>query len=558
MNGRLERNLLALSGSSPELAAKIAAASPNRALFVEASRSGLPVPMVHRETGSVALHSRMDPLREAERIAAAYPGGGFFVFLGLGAGYGLQPFLNRPEVSGALVVEYSLGLMRAILEEFDLAPVLSDGRVKLLVDPSAEDLERALLEAYIPILNGDLAAVPLRGRVDMDSALFAQSADTVRRVLSRISDDYSVQAFFGKRWFSNTIRNLFAAEKTVRPISPARETIVTAAGPSLDLLAPELERARKGRFLIATDTSMGALLARGIRPDAVVSIDCQHISYYHFLTPVPSGVPLVVDLASPPSVVRRADRVHFFSSGHPLCRYVSSHFRPFPSLDTSGGNVTHAAVSLAETLGASRILLYGADFSYPLGASYARGTYIHRYFRIRSTRCSPLESQFSSFLYRNLQVDREEDADGTFRYVTKPLQAYRRRLEAFASTLSAHLEPVRGNGVEIHIETPAKPTPRGASSFTLFAPGRASCTALEFLEGYRDGLASLPELDPPSSLHLRRLAPGDQDIWTTLLPTAAALRRGFGDRSISPSDLMEKTRAWALDIVSSELDMRHE
>ncbi|HSV55884.1 MAG TPA: 6-hydroxymethylpterin diphosphokinase MptE-like protein, partial [Magnetospirillaceae bacterium] len=380
MNGILRRNLLAVSSSDPALAGRVSAARPDPSLSWESSRSGLPVPVLIRDTGTMPLHSRVDPVREAERLAAAYPGEGFYVFLGLGAGYGLRPFLDRPGTGGALVVEHSISLLRAILERFDLAPVLSDRRVRLLVDPSGPDLERAVLEFYIPILVGDLVAVPLAARVAADPAPFHRTADDVRSVLSRVSDDYSVQAFFGRRWFANAVRNLYAAERPVRPLAAVREAIVTAAGPSLDAQAVDLAGARIGRYLIATDTSLGALLARGILPDAVVSIDCQHISYYHFITPVPGDLPLILDLASSPLVARRARKVHFFSSGHPFCRYVSAHFRPLPWLDTSGGNVTHAAVSLADSLGARRILLYGADFSYPMGSSYARGTYIHRYF----------------------------------------------------------------------------------------------------------------------------------------------------------------------------------
>ncbi len=554
MNGILQRNLLALSASDPDLADRVSKARPDPAVLLETARSGAPVPVLRRESGALALHSRMDPEREADRLAEAYPGGGFIVFLGLGAGYGIRPFLERPATGGVLVVEYSLGLLRAVLELFDLAPVLSDRRVRLLADPDEATLERAIFEAYIPILTGDLATVPLRARVDADPDLFSEAVEAVRRVISRVSDDYSVQAFFGRRWFSNTVRNLYAAEKPVRPMPPIREAVVTAAGPSLDDLIPDLERMRRDRFLIATDTSLGALLARDIRPDAVVSIDCQHISYYHFLTPVPGEVPLVLDLASPPSVARRARRIHFFSSGHPFCRFVSAHFRPFPSLDTSGGNVTHAAVSLAETLGARRIFLYGADFSYPQGASYARGTYIHRYFRIRSSRKTPQEGLFASFLYRNLQVDRERDPDGTFRYVTKPLQAYRQRLEGFAATLSAELVPVRGRGVEIRVPAAYSGVRPEPSRLSLFAPGRASCSAREFLETYRDGLAGLPELAPPSILTLRGLPPERQDLWTTLLPAAAALRRGLGETQIPARELMERTRTWALEIVSAELE----
>ncbi len=554
MNGFLQRNLLAVSATDPALADRISKSPADPDVRRELARTGAPVPVLTRESGPLALHSRMDPEREAERLAAAYPGGGYIVFLGLGAGYGIRPFLDRPATGGILVVEYSLGLLRAIFEGFDLAPLLSDRRVRLLVDPDEATLERTIFEAFIPILTGDLSAVPLRSRVDADPGRFSEAVEAVRRVISRVSDDYSVQAFFGRRWFSNTVRNLYASEKTVRPLAPIREAVVTAAGPSLDDLAPELESARKGRYLIATDTSMGALLARGILPDAVVSIDCQHISYYHFLNPVPGEVPLVLDLASPPSVARRARRVHFFSSGHPFCRFVSAHFRPFPSLDTSGGNVTHAAVSLADTLGARRIFLYGADFSYPLGASYARGTYIHRYFRLRSNRQFPQEGLFASFLYRNLQVDRELDPDGSFRYVTKPLQAYRRRLEAFAASLSAELVPVRGSGVEIRVSRPERSASDKPSRLNVFSAGRATCSAREFMESYRDGLSGLPKLSQPSILSLRGLTPEQQDLWTTLLPAAAALRRGLGETQVASPELMERTRLWALEIVSAELD----
>jgi hypothetical protein len=69
----------------------------------------------------------------------------------MGAGYGIRPFLNRPSLGGALVIEYSVQLMRATLERFDLAPILSDGRIRLLIDPDEASLSKALLESYVPI-----------------------------------------------------------------------------------------------------------------------------------------------------------------------------------------------------------------------------------------------------------------------------------------------------------------------------------------------------------------------------------------------------------------------
>ena len=158
---------------------------------------------------------------------------------------------------------------------------------------------------YVPPLSGDIRSLPLRGRVDLEPAAFMSAADTLKTVLGNISDDYSVQAFFGKLWFKNAVRNLFIAERSSAPLPPIRRAAVTAAGPSLEDQIPALRDAKaSGVFLIATDTSLPVLMGRGLVPNAVISIDCQHISYYHFLGGIAEGLPLILDLASPSTLCR--------------------------------------------------------------------------------------------------------------------------------------------------------------------------------------------------------------------------------------------------------------
>jgi hypothetical protein len=79
MNGFLERNLLALSGSNPDLAARSPRTPPDAGLSAAASRSGLPVRSC-TGAGDYALHSRMDPLREAGAWPRRIPAGGFSCF----------------------------------------------------------------------------------------------------------------------------------------------------------------------------------------------------------------------------------------------------------------------------------------------------------------------------------------------------------------------------------------------------------------------------------------------------------------------------------------------
>jgi hypothetical protein len=543
------RNLLALSARHQELCDCLVRTEPDPRLAIRSSRSGLPVPVLRLDTREAAFHSLMDPQREAERLVEAGPQGGFIVALGLGAGYAIRAHLTRRSTSSVIALEYSAPLLRALLDSLDLSEIFVDRRFRLLLDPTSEELEEAVLLSYLPAISGDILTAPLRGRTDLSPAEFSLAAETVRSVLGRISDDYSVQAFFGKLWFRNAVRNLLYSERPTSPLPPIRRAVVTAAGPSLeDGIAAAAKAQAEGAFLIATDTTLPALLGRGLRPQAVISIDCQAISYYHFMKGMPHGIPLVLDLASPNRLARLSDSVRFFSSGHPFCAYVSSNYRPFPALDTSGGNVTHAALSLAEALGAESCLLVGADFSYPEGKSYARGTYIYDYFDGRSGRLAPTESLFTGFVRRNTSIlrelDRDENGREYARYVTKPLLAYRSHLERFIGASAMDIHPLRGKGVEIRCAPPADRRQRRQR--TMFSAGPASQGAAAFLSAYAVRLRGLAVPEEPAAAFIQALDPKDRDLWMTLIPSVSALRRAWGAKAMAPAEALEAGRAWAL------------
>lgn len=550
------RNLLALYRSDQSLGDRLLETAPDPALSIRTARSGASVPVVNRGGRESPMHSLVDPEREAERLELAQPAGGFIVALGLGAGYLLKRYLASSATTGLLAVEYSATMLRALLEEIDLSEIFIDERFSILLDPSPEELGEAILSLYVPSLSGDIRSLPLRGRVDLDPDAFAGAARGLRAVLGNISDDYSVQAFFGKLWFKNAARNLFAAERSSAPLPPIRRAAVSAAGPSLEDQIPALRDAKAaGAFLIATDTSLPALMGRGLVPDAVISIDCQHISYYHFLGGIPGGLPLILDLASPSTLCRLGNSVRFFSSGHPFCAYVSSRWKPFPSLDTSGGNVTHAALSLAEALGAESTLLAGADFSYPEGKCYARGTYIYGYFGRSQSRLSPLEALFSGFLFRGSDMEKEtgegNSGESYSRYLTKPLMAYREHLERFAARSPMEIIPLVGRGV--HIKTPHGRLRSETKIRRVFAAGSATCSASDFLARYAKDLRALPPPRDPAISYLGSLGSEQRDLWTTLLPTASSFQREAGSARMEPASLLEATRAWAVETVEEIL-----
>ncbi|MCL1929483.1 MAG: DUF115 domain-containing protein, partial [Treponema sp.] len=422
---------------------------------------------------------------------------GYLLFLGLGGAFAAEAAMEREASKKILIIEYDLNGIAELLSSKDYIKLFQDFRVHLLCDPSAEQLKSFILRNYIPAIDGGIRVIPLRARTDADQR-FSEAADAVKNAIDAVSMDYSVQAYFGKRWFSNIIRNLPLAERQSERIAPIRKAIICAAGPSLEVQIPEIKKEKivsnnEKSFIIAVDTSLPVLLQAGIEPDAVISIDCQHISYQHFFCMLPEKTVLFLDIASPPPVASRTENRVFFSGGHPFSLYISRSWRPLPVLDTSGANVTYAALSLAENLGVKELTIYGADFSYPLGKTYSRGTYIYPYFEKRQSRYTPLEAQHSVFLYRDSSLEKIKKNESIWYYETKSLKFYREKASEKEKTITGNKS-------------------RGLS---LFCSGTLRQCARDFLTDYRESVEKLDSFEQRQQ----------DEIAATLLPLAAFFRR---------------------------------
>ncbi|MDR1221197.1 MAG: DUF115 domain-containing protein [Treponema sp.] len=495
---------------------------------IKTARNNSIVPAIVDDNGvEHALHSLFDPQKEAERLLGVRKDEGFLIFLGLGGGFSVAQALTRAhDVRLILIVDYGRDGLEELFRVIDYSLIMNDPRVFLLIDPSALEIESFILEHYQPALMNGMRVFPLRARTDVEREPFRAAEAAINGAIKKVSADYSVQAHFGLRWFSNiihNIQNIQNAKNTGLARKDAGQAhrlgcfegrsvkcaSVIAAGPSLDRSLPLLQEQRTRRFIIATDTSLPALLAAGIEPDAVVSIDCQIWSYNHFFRR--TRIPLFLDVASPPLLAERSTAPHFFSGGHPLSRFFSRVGADIPELDASGGNVTYAAVSLAEALGAETVELFGADFSYPLGVAYARGTWLHPFYDKQQTRFSPTETFFSHLIYRTPLEKRH--TNGSWHYETPVLAMYRAKLAE-------------------RRWTPQK-TPRiGAACIAT--------SGAEFLALYREKLRSLSF----QRLDAVCLDGEGAAVIATLLPTVAALKHR--NPELGGERLLESAREWCV------------
>ncbi len=567
MNTRvLEDNLAALTGGDPLLASRLGREQPSRELVFLDTAGGLSVP-ARAGPRPRPYHSTVDPQREGRRLAAQYAEGGYLVALGLGAGYHLSPLLAHQALGRLLIVERDAALARAVLERIDLRDLLRDRRVRLLLGPEPAEVAAALLDEYLPAVHGGLKTMPLRASVEEHQDYYRRVVGAVQQALGQAAGDYSVQVRFGKRWYLNTLANLERAERCSFGLPPLGRAAVAGAGPSLEGQIEELRKLRPRPFLIATDTALPALLGWGLTPELVVSIDCQLFSYHHFLQGLPRQVPLILDLASPPVLSRLAGRAMFFASAHPLAQYLSARFRPLPFVDTSGGNVAHAAVSVALLLGARELFLLGLDFSYPEGKPYSRGTYLYPLFGSGSSRFDPLEGSLLSFVFRGPGLYRERDLAG-LRYGTSQLRGYKERLEELARTAAARFTAFPGRGAALKLPEHSPPAvaegPRyGADVAHARLPvaggprdgaGAASTDWRSFLRRYVSSLEGLAVPSEAAGRFLLELDAESQKLWTTLLPAAASLREGLPPAERAGHKVLERAREWSVTTARRLLD----
>jgi hypothetical protein len=432
-------------------------------LAIGSARDGSPNLAAKRDGHQYWLHSTYSPSREAERLCDQVSEGTILV-LGFGLGYHIEPLLERAR--RVLVIEPDLMLFRAALQSRSLVTVLANRKVSLCVGSDLAATEEFLLTSYLPALHGSLSAVELPGRIRSDEAVFTGVRTAVARATERIKDDLAVQARMAHKWLRNTLLNLGRARPAAFPVAPGSKVAVAAAGPSLDDQIEWVRSNRSDVALLAVDTALGPLSRAGVSPDAVMSVDCQVATYHHYLLPGRITVPVIAELSVLPSLWDHWRSVVPVFSTHPLHLLLRLVGLKLPVIDVSGGSVTNAAVAAALAVGAGEVILLGADFSYPEGAVYAHGSFVHNLAAARAERTTPAEGTLYAFLQDRPGL--VHDPGSPSRLLQPALTGYRRALEAMALRASVPIRQVPGRGTPLDL--PASPeTANPASAATAVA-----------------------------------------------------------------------------------------
>lgn len=369
-----------------------------------------PTASVLGDSGWVLVHSRRDPVREANALLSDFsdPLPSSLVVVGLGLGYLVDALAARGWTGRLLALEPEPGLVPALLARPLCADWSRSGRLRVVTGPdyrqTAETLAELGLSAPRPLVHPLLA----RTHADQTRRAFA--------VLARAANGVRANEEAKKRQSSLCLRNtlsnlrLLSRESDVTALDGIMQkvpAIVVGAGPSLDRQLDQLRDAQSNALIITVDTALRPLLAAGVTPHLVVSVDPSTINATHLLELPGAGATWLVAETSidPHAMSAFRDRIFAFRVG-------TRH--PWPWLIANGcdcgslrawGSVLTTAFDLAARMGASPIALAGADLAYTGDQPYCRGTTFEQVWRRAEDWGTPLDAQWTANLSSWTRVD---------------------------------------------------------------------------------------------------------------------------------------------------------
>jgi hypothetical protein len=391
------QNMAALKRIFPLLAEEIEKVNSDEAGFrVETAASGDPT-LVYN---GLYVHSKMDPKREAERLAAGAAAAGEedtpALVLGFGLGYAFSALAAKFPKRPVIIVEKHPEIIKRALELRDFSAPLA--REKLVFVLDAESLTAAL-----SLFESTPGVPPLvirnRALCDLDKEWYERAEDKIAAWNKRTNVNQATKKRFGKRWVKNLSLNLqavrdFPGISRLEGILAQNDipVFLAAAGPSLDETGPYLGEIFKRCLVAAVDTSLRFLCGRKIEPDFVLSVDPQYWNSRHLDRVCPPNTRLVAESAVYPTLLRLPfGGIFLCGSFFPLGRFVEDRVDPKGDLG-AGGSVATSAWDFIRLLGAKNVWISGLDLSFPELKTHFHGALFEEKFHASSGRFVPGET----------------------------------------------------------------------------------------------------------------------------------------------------------------------
>ena len=376
---------------------------------VKETGTGTPTLIIERGKRRYDLYSRWSTEQDGERFHATFGSGGgdVYLFIGLGLGYHIAPFLRDPKVKRVVILEPIGELFEAVRGCDSVGELIAQSGVELYTGSGVSSFVEALKGRYDLLYGRGFRVVTYPPLRRIFHAQYEEIEKSLDEALSALTGDSLTIGRFARLWMGNFFKNL-GCKPPPRPVSCLFDgwrgtAVVAGAGPSLNSTAAEMREKRGYFYLIATDASLKPLLRSDVRPDLVVSCDPQPEAYYHVHGLGEEGasdIPAVLNPLSSPEVFRFFTRKYMYFTLHPTTDLFRCSVPRIDDLIINYQAVSSLAFHLALRMGFRTICLAGLDFSFPGMRAYAWNSFFYEYCALRGERLKTPYTIESGLLFR--------------------------------------------------------------------------------------------------------------------------------------------------------------
>ncbi|KIL49920.1 motility associated factor glycosyltransferase family protein [Jeotgalibacillus soli] len=346
------------------------------------SRNGLLVLQVEHEGKMVPIHSKYDPIKEAERVLDAYKDEiqqyEHVLFYGVGIGYHVKMFFERyptklastyepiREVSSAADrdIQFPVNYVEhAFVEE---TPAHMEQHLAVFSRFLHHKVLLIVLPVYEKIAGEQLKAFSLR----------------FKQVMQEKRSNTYVEMNFAKRWTLNALMNLKQVFETPNMLleenNPfeGKPVVLASAGPSLNEEMDNLRYIKeKGlAYIFAVGSANKALIAQGIYPDAVLTYDPQshnHTVFQQIIEQNIETIPMIFGSTVGFETVQmyKGPKFNFLTSQDTVTPYFLEKSMVKLNDSTSIAIVT---LQLLHELRAGKVILAGQNFAFKNDLYYSK------------------------------------------------------------------------------------------------------------------------------------------------------------------------------------------
>jgi hypothetical protein len=320
------------------------------------------------------LHSKYDPIREAERFAERhYKKHHLHILFGIGSGYIAESLSKKMSKDEFLII---VEPMEPLIEvQLNNNHVLE--RAILIKGGELEDLKKLFDSLTIQFSN--------RIQVICSPNYDKLFSSDYHQILNIVKDSIYVQKvnentikMYSKEWQQNFILNLFYSFDDI-PLHALEHyfdvpVVVASGGPSLTKQIPLLKKVREHVLLISSGSTINTLLNYDIEPDFIVTIDGNINNYKHFESIKLKKSKVIYSLSHHEKILEKLNQRSFYfvsSAIHSLKSYAEKLLnKEVPSI-SGGASVANFALNIAYIISSGPVALIGQDLAYTDNKTHA-------------------------------------------------------------------------------------------------------------------------------------------------------------------------------------------